>query len=176
MSKAGRKQRSFKNIDLRDLKRLARIAKRDRINFFKEYPNWEKAFSKRVICIALCQGAAQHYVDNKTGINDFDVYTFFEKSPDKKWYAKRIKSYDFGSVKFGKSIDKPNYVGRRVDCMAREIEIDKEKNFIIALRKYLQDGRTKTARCLSKKSVILLEPMCGYIIWGKSIKQSIKVV
>jgi hypothetical protein len=47
-----------------------------------------------VLCIALCQGAANHFLDGKTGINDFDVYTFYRQNPQKPWYAKRIKNYD----------------------------------------------------------------------------------
>lgn len=165
MSKVGRKYRSFKKIELNDLKRLADIAKNDRNNFFLKYPTWKREFSHRVLCVALCQGAGQHYVDGKTGINDFDIYTFYRKNPDKKWYAKRIKSYDFGNPKFGQSIDKPNFIGRRVDCLGREIEVRKNETTIIALRRYLQESNTTTSRCLSNKSVVLLEPKCGYVVW-----------
>ena len=31
----------------------------------------------RVLAVALCQGAALHYVDGKNGVKDFDVWTFF---------------------------------------------------------------------------------------------------
>ena len=169
MSNVKHKYRSFKNINLLDLKRLAEIAKRDRYDFFNKYPQWKKAFQNRVVCIVLCQGAAQHYTDNKNGINDFDVYTFYKKNPNKKWYAKRIKSYDFSDPKFGQSVDKPNFIGRRVDCLSREIEIIRNENLVIALRRYLKNSNTKTAICLSKKSVVLLEPKCGYIVWKKEI-------
>jgi hypothetical protein len=165
MSKVGHKYRSFKKIELNDMKRLAEIAKNDRNNFFLKYPSWKRKYANRVLCVALCQGAGQHYIDGKTGINDFDIYTFYKMNPDKKWYAKRIKSYDFGNPKFGQSIDKPNFIGRRVDCLGREIEVRKNEKLINALRRYLKESNTKTSRCLSNKSVILLEPKCGYVVW-----------
>lgn len=82
-------------------------------------------------------------------------------------YAKRIKSYDFNNSKFDQSVDEPNFIGRRVDCLIREIEIRKNENIIVALRRYLKNGNTKTSKCLSKKSVVFLEPKCGYVVWGK---------
>ena len=118
MSKVGQKYRSFMKIELHDLKTLAEIAKNDRNNFFLKYPSWKRDFANRVLCIALCQGAGQHYVDGKTGINDFD------------------------NPKFGQSIDKPNFIGRRVDCLGREIEISKNETLIIALRRYLLECNT----------------------------------
>ena len=165
MSKVISKYRSFKKINKSDLRRLAEIAEKDRLDFFNKYPQWKNAFQNRVICIALCQGAAQHYVDNKTGINDFDVYTFYKINSNKKWYAKRIKSYDYNNAKFGQSLDKPQFIGRRVDCLSREIEIKKNESLIAALRRYLKNSETKTANLLSRKSVILLKPKCGYVVW-----------
>jgi hypothetical protein len=39
-------------------------------------------YDKRVIAVALCQGAALHYVDGKTGVKDFDVFTFYAAHPE----------------------------------------------------------------------------------------------
>ena len=95
MSKVGRQGRSYLPIEISDLHKLLEIAYRDRESFFKTHPQWRKLYGRRVVCVALCQGAAKHYLDGVTGINDFDVYTFYNKHPQKNWYAKRIKSYDF---------------------------------------------------------------------------------
>lgn len=165
MSKVGPQGRSFLPIEMEDLKRLLEIANQDREAFFTTHPEWEKYYAKRVLCVALCQGAAKHYIDGKTGINDFDVYTFYEKHPIKSWYAKRIKSYDFGDPKFGKSVDKPDFMGRRVDCLSRSIEVKTDEDVQIALRRYLVEGKTETAKLLSTKAVVLLEPNCGQIVW-----------
>jgi len=168
MSKVGSEGRSYQSIELGDLHRLLEIAHHDRESFFMKYPGWRKFYGKRVLCVTLCQGAAKHYLDGVTGINDFDIYIFYKKHPQKYWYAKRIKSYDFGNDKFGKSVDKPNFVGRRVDCLSRSIEIKKDEDIQTALRRYLIEGKTETARLLSAKAVVLLEPNCGEVIWHPS--------
>ena len=167
MSKVGKIGRSYRPISLSDLKLLADIAKQDRKYFFQSHNNWAKYYENNVICVALCQGAANHFIDMKTGINDLDVYTFYKNNPKKDLYAKRIKSYDFGNPKFGQSIDKPEYIGRRVDCLMRTIEINENENIILAMRRYLEEGKTKTAKLLANKSVVLIEPFCGKVIWPK---------
>ena len=165
MSKVGPESRSFLPIEMEDLVRILEIARQDRKIFFEEHPQWGRFYEERVLGVALCQGAANHYLDGITGINDFDVYTFYHKHPHKNWYAKRIKSYDLGDGKFGTSVDKPDYVGRRVDCLSRSIEVIEGEEIKTALQRYLSEGKTKTAQLLSKKAVILLEPDCGEVIW-----------
>ncbi|HRJ59525.1 MAG TPA: hypothetical protein PLV64_24810 [Anaerolineales bacterium] len=171
MSRVGPEGRSYLPIEMADLYRLLEIAKQDREAFFYTHPEWRKYYSQRVIGVALCQGAAKHYVDGSTGINDFDVYTFYRKHPQRNWYAKRIKSYDFGDKKFGKSVDKPDFIGRRVDCLSRSIEVKKEEDIQTALRRYLTEGKTETAKLLAAKAVVLLEPACGEIIWPPSVSR-----
>lgn len=165
MSDVGPEGRSYRPIDAADLARLAEIARRDREWYFKRRPDWRRHYSRRVLCIALCQGAAKHYVDGKTGINDFDVYTFYQANPRKVWYAKRHRSYDFGDPKFGQSVDRPNFVGRRVDCWGRSIQVQRSEDAVSAICRYLREGRTKTAQLLARKAVVLLEPDLGKVIW-----------
>jgi hypothetical protein len=167
MSKVGKNGRSYKPISLSDLKLLANIAKQDRKHFFQTNNNWAKYYENNVICIALCQGAAKHYIDIKTGINDFDVYTFYKNNPKKHLYAKRIKSFDLGNPKFGQSLDKPEYIGRRVDCLMRSIEINENENIVDAIRRYVIEGKTITSKLLANKAVVLIEPNCGKKIWPK---------
>jgi hypothetical protein len=130
----GRSARSFKTISDSDLQRLADIAMVDRRNFFSKHRKWAKAYKNRVLCSALCQGAALHFVDGRVGINDFDVYTFYAKNPRRRWCARALRSRDFGHPKFGKSIDRPNYKGRRVDLMGRSIDVGRGVNPVAALR------------------------------------------
>ncbi len=167
MSNVDSRGRSYRAITRSDLRRLARIARQDRETLFKTHPQWATLYAQRVMCVALCQGAALHYLDRKTGINDFDVYTFYRKHPAKDWYARRIKRYDFGDPKFGQSLDRPDFVGRRVDCCARSIDIDSKEGIEAAIQQYLQEGRTESAKQLAAKAVILLEPNCGKVIWPR---------
>jgi hypothetical protein len=167
MSKVDSTGRSYRIIDIEDLKRLALIARKDQAEFFKNYPKWAMLYSGREICIALCQGAALHYIDGSTGINDFDVYVFYRRHPEKNLYPKRLKFYDFGNAKFGQSQDKPDFIGRRVDCLVRSIDAIENEDVEISIQRYLKEGKTETARLLATKAVILLEPNCGKVIWPR---------
>lgn len=164
MSKVDSEGRSYEPIAVEDLEKLAGIAYQDRETFFQDFPNWAELYAQRVLCVALCQGAAMHYIDGLTGINDFDVYTFYKTHPQKHWYARRIKSYDFGNPKFGQSVDRPNFIGRRVDCLGRDINVKEGEDVIMALRQYIQNGKTETARLLATKAVVLLAPSCGTVV------------
>jgi hypothetical protein len=107
-------------------------------------------------------------VGGEVGINDFDVYSFFAVNPNRAWYAKRIKSVDFGNPKFGRSEVSPlNFVGRRVDLMARALDVVPNADVATAVRSYLEVSRTRTAAELASKAVVLLEPtdLVGTVIW-----------
>lgn len=164
MSNVGKQWRSFKRITLQDLRRLLRIAREDRQKFLLRKKKWA-VYRSRVLCVALCQGAASHYVDGKKGINDFDVYTFYRTHPKVTWYAKRIARHDFGDPKFGRSKDRPDFRGRRVDVLGRSIAVQPRESVKQTLRRYLIEGRTETARCLRMAPVVLLDPNCRQVVW-----------
>jgi hypothetical protein len=148
--------------------RLLALARQDREKFFSEHGDWASLYRERILGTALCQGAALHYLDPKAGINDFDVYTFYAAHPTRRWYAKRIKSVDFGDPKFGQSqLTKPGFTGRRVDLMGRELPVEPGSDLVKALRLYLRRGATTTAIELKQKAVILLEPedLLGTVVW-----------
>jgi hypothetical protein len=167
MSNVGRKGRSFDRIKDPDLARLAEIAVEDRKQFFSDHPEWRSIYANRILCTALCQGAAEHYVNGLVGINDFDVYTFYAAHPARHWYAKRKKHWDFGDAKFGQSVDKPLLVGRRVDLMGRELLASPGDDPVVAVQRYLLTRQTKTARLLAHKAVVLLAParFRGRVVW-----------
>jgi len=161
------KNYSKEEINEADLRRLLEIARIDREDFFARHKEWARLYKDRIICTALCQGAALHYFGKGDGINDFDVYTFYATNPTKIWYAKRLKNVDFGDSKFGTSSDKPDYIGRRVDLMGRSLDVNINRDPIIAIREYLHSKRTETARLLSEKAVVMLEPVeyLGTVVW-----------
>ena len=167
MERASRPSRSYERITRGDLTRFALIARLDREDLFARKPRY-RPLGERLICVALCQDAALHFIDGKNGVKDFDVWTFYDahpNDPDFPW--RRRKARDFGDPKFGRSPDKPDFVGRHVDLLGRSLEVEGEADPAVALRKYLSEGRTKTARRLSEKAVVLLEPadQLGTVVW-----------
>lgn len=167
MSNVGPAGRSFRLITDRDLKRLAQFAAEQRRDFFRTHPDWARLYSRRVLCSALCQGAALHFARGDVGINDFDVYTFYAASPKRAWYAKARSVRDFGDPKFGQSVDKPGFVGRRVDLMSRGIPANLRENPVAAVQRYLRSDRPGTVRFLAEKAVVLIDPkpLRGRLIW-----------
>ncbi len=166
-TKASRPDRSYERITRGDLYRLAEIARLDREDLFARKPRY-RALGERLICVALCQGAALHFVDGENGVKDFDVWTFYAthpNAPDFPW--RRRKAVDFGDPKFGPSPDKPDFAGRHVDLLGRSLGGIEGVDPAVILGKYLSEGRTETARRLADKAVVLLEPVdrLGAVIW-----------
>ncbi len=166
MSKVGREGRSFLRIADADLRRIAAIAAADRAEFFQRRPGWA-TYKNRVLCSALCQGAALHFVNRREGINDFDVYTFYAEGPGQRWSARVRRSRDFQNPKFGKTTGRPNFTGRRVDLMGRSLQAKRRSDPVLTLHNYLRCGASRTARFLATKAVVILEPvrLRGTVVW-----------
>lgn len=160
-------ERSNKEITHKDLRRLGEIAKGDRLSHFSLHPETGKLYSNRLFAVALCQGAAMHFVDGKTGIKDFDVWSFYRARPKRMFPPRRRGKADFGNPKFGITETNPDLAGRRVDLMGRSIESSNYSDPVEVLRRYLRAKKTKTAKLLSQKAVILIEPshLLGTIVW-----------
>lgn len=165
-------KRSRARITIADPKRLGTLALDELKNFLLANPNLKRDFSNSLVAIALCQGAALHFIDGKTGIKDFDVYLFFGKY-DRKLVNRRPKLADSGLAKFGlhPADHKRRYQSRRIDFLRRSIDDDivkREKGVPEAcLIAYLRHHRTKTAEEVAQKAVIGLWPktILGKIIW-----------
>lgn len=121
-----------------------------------------------MIAVALCQGAALHYVDRKTGVKDFDVFTFYAENPGGPFPYRWPTTADFGPSRFGRREGEPEtYRGRRIDFMGRSLPEGVNANPVEALTRYLVGGRTKTARRLREKAVVLIDPpqLRGRVVW-----------
>ena len=159
--------RSYARITGEDLAYLAGIARQDREDLFGRKPRY-RALSERLICVALCQGAALHFLDGENGVKDFDVWTFYAAGPDVPAFPwRRRAARTFGDPCFGPSPDSPAFVGRRVDLLARSIEVGPWTDPVGILHAYLSKGGTPTARALGEKAVVLLEPavLLGTVVW-----------
>lgn len=159
-------ERSMEPIIPGDLERLARIARQDREDLFDRKPHY-RALADRVVAVALCQGAALHFLDGRNGVKDFDVWTFYAAHPDAIFPPRRRVARDFGDPKFGQSPDRPEFVGRKVDLLGRSIPAEVCGDPVATLRAYLSEHRTSTALYLAQKATVLLEPTSylGKVIW-----------
>ena len=157
------KDRSYEKIEPEDLKKLSALARDDLRFFFEKYRRY-KPYVERLIVIALCQGAAQHYVDGKTGVKDFDIWSFFAEIPGTVLPYRRHKQIDSTLMKFGVSeydIWK-GYTSRHVDLFLRAVRSDIAKTNIDSpkdcINEYLKTVRNKSTKELASKAIVGLHP------------------
>jgi hypothetical protein len=142
--------RSFELITLDDLARLAQLALANFEAFFVRNPTHPYKGKLRLIC--LIQTAAKHYVDPDKcieaeqrwgGVNDFDVFGFFEAVAGRPLFAQRKCKLDFGPSKFGRNPNEgERFEGRHVDVMWRSIDVRTSESPIESVQRYLQDAPT----------------------------------
>ena len=161
-------ERCFEPITRVDLKKLARIASAEREDFFGRHPEWAILYRKRMICAALCNDAALHFVNGSTGFDVFDVWTFYAEHPEAPFPSQTLAKADFGKSKFGRDTANPEaYQGRRVELRGRSLGCKSGDNPIEALQRYLRSGQTSSARQLRDKALVLSEPedYRGFVAW-----------
>jgi hypothetical protein len=163
--------RSFERIKRDDLDRLAQIALDDFAALWQRKKRLS-VYADRLRLICLCQGAAQHYVHGDRGVQDFDLWGFFQEVSGRQFPPRRPATHDFGPSRFGRNPDDgPKYKGRRVDVMGRSISIPTSTPPIESVRRYFEAKRTDSARLLAERPVIVVWPLeeRGRIIWDGSI-------
>lgn len=153
-------ERLFELISEEDLERLQELAIEEHENFFKRNPHLKEAYHNSLMGIALCQGAALHYINHITGINDFDIWLFYKEDPKTKFWCRHRKSIENG------------YKGRRIDFLRRAIKRDLcDRNFDDSekcIMEYLLKRDTETKRLLLKKAIVSLFPdrIFGKVMWS----------
>ena len=150
---------SHARITKADLRRLARIAREDRDDFFERHPEWAILYRKRLLGAALCGAAALHYLNGITGVREFEVVSFYAEHADAPFPFQRVNHADFGPSKFGRGPDPAEtYQGLRVALQGRSIDGGPGDDPLETIQRYLRAGATPTARELARKAVVLLEP------------------
>ncbi len=148
--------RSLAHIDRSDLLRLAAFAAEAEAGLFARHPYSAGRYGGRLLCRALCQGAALHYLDGERGVKDFDVWSFYAACADGPFPYRWHGTADFGLSKFGRYPgDPPSYTGRRIDFFGRSLATPPGTDPATALRHYLSTARTASAKALASKAVIL---------------------
>jgi hypothetical protein len=135
---------------------------------FARNPDGAGRYAGRLVCRALCQGAALHYVDGINGIKDFDVWSFYAQRDDGPFPARWRGKADFGPSKFGRDPGAPpSYAGRRVDCLGRSLPVLPGADPIAVIRGYLSSAHTASAKALAIKAAVLIDPEdhAGMVVW-----------
>jgi len=159
-------ERSYEKITRNDLQKILKLSKSDIVNFFDRNPRYRKSYYGKEVLIALGQGAALHYIDQKNGVKDFDVWYFYPKKSMHLPYRRRGE-VDFGKSKFGRHPDDYKSIGRRIDVLMRSDTAFNRGEPSKCLRKYLRNKRTRTAHLLSHKAMVGLWPkeVFSEILW-----------
>lgn len=160
--------RSLARIEKADLLRLAALAADAEAELFRRNPGGSGRYAGRLLGRALCQGAAWHYVNGQNGVKDFDVWSFYTQYEDWPFPARWRGTRDFGPSKFGRySGDPPHYTGRRVDLLGRSLGVGPGADPAEVIRRYLAARRTRSAKELAAKAVVLICPddRVGEIVW-----------
>ncbi len=141
-----------------------------------------REFSMHVICIALCQGSANHYAvthgyasryldPKKAGLKDIDIWFFFNRLG---FHPLWKRTQDLSSSKFGKNPEDSGYIGRRMDFFGRSIPFQPGDDLKSALLRWFQNGKPKSSPWyLVQKAVVALYPenIMGDVLWvGSKIK------
>jgi hypothetical protein len=160
--------RSLGRIERADLLRLAALAADAEADLFRRNPQGSGRYAGRLLGRALCQGAALHYVNQRNGVKDFDVWSFYAQYDDWPFPARWRGTRDFGPSRFGRYPgDPPRYSGRRVDLLGRSLPAGPGADPADVLRRYLAARRTASAKALAAKAVVLIHPenRTGEIVW-----------
>ncbi len=158
----------MERIEVSDLRRLADLAAEVEADLFARHPAASGRYAGRLVCRALCQGAALHYVNHTTGVKDFDVWSFYFERADGPFPPRWRGTADFGRSKFGRFPGDPlSFQGRRVDFIGRSLPVPLAADPAGVLRNYLSAAKTASARALAAKAAVLIVPASrtGEIIW-----------
>ncbi|MEU5876222.1 hypothetical protein [Spirillospora sp. NPDC047279] len=159
----------MERIEEGDLARLAELASLAERGLFERNPAGAGRYEGRLLCRALCQGAALHFVDGTSGVKDFDVWSFYTVREDGLPFPYRWRgTEDYGPSKFGRYPEDPeSFIGRRVDLLGRSLPVGPSADPVAAVREYLTAAGSVTARFLASKAVVLVEPVerRGQVIW-----------
>jgi hypothetical protein len=155
--------RKFHVMGESHLRFLCNLARAEEKAFFRRNTHLVELYQDRVVAVALCQGAALHYLDQHNGVKDFDIHFFYRQNPEHPRLSRTVY-YIWVKV--------PDYGERRIDFVrtvipTKHLEKPKNENPTALLQKFLLNAPTDNARHLAEKAVVGLYPddLFGTIIW-----------
>jgi hypothetical protein len=163
--------RSLARIDRHDLLHLAEIAAEVEAGLFARNLRGAGRYAGRLLCRALCQGAALHYLNATNGVKDFDVWSFYTERDDGPFPYRWRGTADYGPSQFGRYPgDPPLFTGRRIDLLGRSLVARPDAEPATVLRDYLSAARTTSAKALAAKAAILIDPhqLVGTVVWPEA--------
>ena len=163
-------ERCYEPITHDDLARLAVIATGVLEDLFGRRPTTSGLYRDRLLLLALCQGGGQHFVDQRHGVKDLDVWAFFGAGPERPFPWRSRWVADLGLSHLGQHPDDEGFEGRRVDVLGRSIQAGVDEDGVDSVRRWLS-GWSKSARHLAQRPVVVVAPIdrLGQIIWPVEI-------
>ncbi|RYD72280.1 MAG: hypothetical protein EOP84_23415 [Verrucomicrobiaceae bacterium] len=166
VSKVSLMSRSMKKITMDDLAYLAEVADEDLNDFISRHPRYFGLKANR-FCVALCQGAALHYLNGTNGVKDLDVWTFYAhdgRNPSYPYRTRRERLVERGTFA------KP---ARKIDLLGRTLDASKGEDPVRAVQRYVATHASASAKALAKKAVVAILParLRGTIIWPVSAQE-----
>ncbi|MGP4671808.1 hypothetical protein ACSV5N_07570 [Agrobacterium salinitolerans] len=130
------------------LKRLAEIYERAPV---------AGLYRERLLMLALAQGGALHFLDQKNGLKDIDIWAFYRGGLEKPFPFRTVWTKDFGQSKFGRNPHDGGFSGRRMDIIGRAVECRPEDDLITPTMRWLH-GHSRSAWALRQKAVVCIYP------------------
>ena len=151
-------------VGRRELQSLAALAKSEEDRFFKDNSHLVRPYGGRLIAVALCQGAALHYLGRGRGVKDFDVHFFYSQNPRKPRLSRTVKRI-FATVGSFK-----NFPVDFVRTVVPSHSIPNGGTTVQKLQSFLHRKPTDNASHLAQKAVIGLMPrrLFGKVVWMNS--------
>ncbi|EEW23754.1 hypothetical protein [Rhodobacter ferrooxidans] len=164
-------ERSFEPLTAADLQRLAGLAYDDLQELFARRTETGELYRHRLLMICLCQGGAEHFVRQRSGIKDLDVWAFFSEHPARPFPYRRRGVKDFGPSHLGRHPNDIGFQGRRVDIIGRSIKRNLDQTAQDSVLEWLREGRTDSAKLISQRPVIVVYPegIRGSVIWDPGV-------
>lgn len=157
--------RSVARIENADLLRLAALAADAEAELFRRNPDHSGRYAGRLLGRALCQGAALHYVNGQNGVKDFDSGP---STPSTTTGPSRLAGAERGTSARRSSAQVIRPLHRQARRSPRAVApVEPGADPAEAIRRYLAARRTRSAKELAAKAVVLIYPedRVGEIVW-----------